>query len=726
MPPAQRSDLRSLFDKVVDLAPIDRANFLRDLQFKSPLQYKELRNLLLAHEGPSAFFEQDGGIWSQVVPTDFTGRRFGAYSIVKEIGRGGMGAVYAATRADEAFHKTVAIKLISGIVLSDSFRRERQILAQLEHPNIARLLDGGATDDGLLYLIMEYVDGKPLDKYIEEHRLGVEEILKVFLQVASAVSFAHRNLIVHRDLKPSNIMVTEQGEVKLLDFGIAKVLDPNRDETTTVAVRLTPEFASPEQIRGESISTASDVYSLGVLLYHSLTAGARPYRCTSQAVPDIMQAVLDGEPPKPSSVAPIMVAKKLKGDLDNIILKAMAKEPERRYASVEQLREDIERHLTGRPVVARGAQWSYRAGKFIRRHHFAVGATALIMLSVGSGVISTMQQRAAAESRYQSVRSLATAILFEVNESLKTVPGALPARKQAVLAAVKHLEALADRSGNDPSLNEDLASAYEQTAEIMSSLFETPRDGAAMAAPALVRAIELREKLPESLKLAETLRQLGNNHLVQGQKAQAVAAYRHSIGTAEKQPEGEARNRAIGLAHSNLCTLELTGDCWAAVRMLKGMEGVVARVRYGKSLVREARIGEAKEQWEEAVAGLDPRDALARQVALELLGSFGNLPGTDKMRAEVLWRLGVMQTRNGERDQALESFEQALRVAGGGAPSMKQVVAFADACMLLDEEQVQQARRRLAFSTVGAANLLRAELDSTLGGPKYTRPLHLY
>ncbi|MFN7543980.1 MAG: serine/threonine protein kinase [Acidobacteriota bacterium] len=214
-------------------------------------------------------------MWSLVKPVEIVGRRLGAYEVTREIGRGGMGAVFEARRADDSYSKTVAIKVISSAVLSEdllaSFHRERQILAQLDHPNIATLLDGGATDDGLLYLVMEFIDGQPLDLYALSRNLSIPAVLRLFLDVCSAVSFAHRNLIVHRDLKPFNILVTASGEVKLLDFGIGKVLDPNRRQTSTLALRLTPEFASPEQIRRESISTASDVYSIGVLLFHVLT-----------------------------------------------------------------------------------------------------------------------------------------------------------------------------------------------------------------------------------------------------------------------------------------------------------------------------------------------------------------------------------------------------------------------------------------------------------------------
>jgi len=725
-------DLRSLFDKVVDLSPMDRSNFLRDLQEREPAQYASLQGLLSAHDEPSAFFEQDGGIWAQMAPADLTGRRFGAYSIVRVIGRGGMGTVYEATRADEAFHKTVAIKLISVMLLSDSFRRERQILAQLEHPNIARLLDAGATDDGLPYLVMEYVDGVPLDQYVEAHRLSLEEVLKLFLQVTAAVSFAHQKLIVHRDLKPNNILVTQRREVKLLDFGIAKSLNPNRNETATVSVRLTPEFASPEQIQGGTISTSSDVYSLGVLLFHTLTGGVRPYRTTGENVSELLQAVLESETPRPSSVASPKYAKKLKGDVDNIILKAMAKEPERRYASVEQLEQDIERYLTGRPVLARGDAWGYLAGKFIRRHRLAVGAALVIALTIATGMNTTMRQRAAADARYQSVRSLATSILFDVNESLKEVPGAGQARKQAVMAALKHLEALAERSGDDPALTEDLATAYEQAAEIMSGL----PDGVNMATPSLVRAVALRRKLPESLKLADIERQLGNNQVNRGELEAAVESYRRSIGTAERQPQAPARVRSIGLAHSNLCTArmlmgrneEAAGDCWAAVRMLQHMEGAVARLHSGEVLMKLGRMGEAREQLQAAVDGVDVLEPTSLAAIEELMGLFGKMPNSGRMQAVALWKRGVVLSRSGARDESLESFEQALRQVGGPRVAMKQVVAFAEACALYAramelrrEGQGQQAAEdsrkalnRLADSTSGAASLLRAELNSTL------------
>jgi eukaryotic-like serine/threonine-protein kinase len=343
--------------------------------------------LLAAHEGssltgPSAFqdalkvLEQRTG---QLQP----GRRIGPYRVLREIGRGGMGSVYLAARADDAFQKLVAIKIIRRGLDTDDvlrrFRSERQILATLDDPNITRLLDGGTTDDGLPYFVMEYVEGEPIDQYCDARKLNITERLKLFQGVCAAVSYAHQNLVIHRDIKPGNVLVTKEGLPRLLDFGIAKLLAPGAGHRTTTMLRpLTPEFASPEQVRGELVTTASDVYSLGVRLYQLLT-GRRPYRAATGTAAEIEAAICDEEPEKPSlaitrcgktastlgaSPSPEAVSatregtrdklrRRLAGDLDNIVLLALRKEPQRRYASANQLSEDIGRHLTSLPVIAR-------------------------------------------------------------------------------------------------------------------------------------------------------------------------------------------------------------------------------------------------------------------------------------------------------------------------------------------------------------------------------------
>ncbi|MHC4943820.1 MAG: protein kinase domain-containing protein [Planctomycetota bacterium] len=360
------------------------------------------------------------------------GKTVGAYRIEGVIASGGMGTVYLAERTDQAFRHKVAIKLIRGGLQSRDilrrFYRERQILANLNHPNIARLLDGGTSSDGNPYLVMEYIKGTTIDDYCDDRKLTVSERLALFQKVCSAVQYAHGKLVVHRDIKPRNILVTSEGEPKLLDFGIVKLLDPE-DElagtlTLTVQRLMTPEYASPEQMRGETISTASDIYSLGIVLYELLT-GHRPFRFQTTSAKEVERIVCEVEPPKPSTVInqsteivlagggtktltpeivsqtregkPDRLRRRLKGDLDQVVMKALRKEPEQRYASVEHFFEDIRRHLRGLPVFARRGTWKYRAQKFVKRHK-AVAVVALMILVVlaGWGYMAVQDARQAA------------------------------------------------------------------------------------------------------------------------------------------------------------------------------------------------------------------------------------------------------------------------------------------------------------------------------------------
>ncbi len=782
MPFLPQADLRALFEEAVDLPPLQRAAYLREVQFKYPGVYRELRELLLANDEGHEFFEaleNEGNLWGQFKPPSLIGRRFGSYVVEREIGRGGMGAVYLASRADEVFYKTVAIKVISGgAALSESaleaFRRERQILAQLEHPNIARLLDAGATDDGLLYLIMEYVDGLPLDVYIQRNKLGLEAALDLFLAVCEAVAFAHRNLVVHRDLKPSNILVDGSGQVKLLDFGIAKVLSPGRAATATVAVRLTPEFASPEQIRGSGISTVSDVYSLGVVLFHLVTAGARPYRTTSEAVPELLQAVLESETPRPSAVAPAEWAKGLRGDLDNIILKAMAKEAERRYASVERLGEDIKRHRAGLPVYARPATLGYRAAKFWQRNRLAIAAAGLLLLAIGSGIFTTLQQaevaqrersraeqeraaaveararadgqrqiavqaqasesalrrvaeertreaeaeRSKAEARYQNVRSLATAILTDVNDALKDLPGSGPARRRALLAALGHLEELSKRSDTDLDLQEDLAQAYEQTGDLMRTLFPESRKSAMLAIPALEKALRLRTQVAAArpkqakaqLALSGAYRLLGNGYFAAKQEGRANQFYLESLERAKKIAAPEARELQA-LAQSNLCTALAQGKetsaalthCRGAAEILENLapqSGLLIRARLNEALVLERR--KEKTAAANLLDGvLDRLDGDAREAAEAVLAQALALPNDGVAARAERW-LGVSYARENARDRALEYYEQSLKRLGRAAPSMRHVLSYAthaerlaEVRLLLRQGQARKAQQLL-------------------------------
>ena len=393
--------------------------------------------------------------------TAHIGTRIGAYRILREIGHGGMGTVYLAERDDEHYRQQVAIKLINPGLHSETirrrFRNEMQILADLNHPNIARLFDAGETSDGVPYLVMEYVEGVPINRYCNEHDLSTEQRLQLFCTVCNAVQYAHQHLVIHRDIKPGNILVTSEGLPKLVDFGIAKLLDRGVPDATATAMQfMTPEYASPEQIYGLSVTTATDVYSLGVVLYE-LLSGRMPYRLNSRVPHEVAKAICDEEP------------ERLQGDLDNIVRMAMRKEPQRRYATAEQFAEDIQRHLNGLPVRARQDTFTYRAGKFIRRRKLAVAAAALIVITLLVGIIATTWQarvaraeRARAERRFNEVRQLANSFVFEVHDAVANLPGSTTARSLIVQRGLKYLDSLAQDAAGDRGLQRELAAAYEK------------------------------------------------------------------------------------------------------------------------------------------------------------------------------------------------------------------------------------------------------------------------
>jgi eukaryotic-like serine/threonine-protein kinase len=515
MPTIPWEQVREIVDAVLELPPEERPRYL-DSACPEPSVRRYVESLVLSYEQAGSFLEQpavigDAGPFPRNEADAWVGRRIGPYQIIEELGEGGMGAVYRARRADDQYQKQVAIKLVrSGLATSFTlarFKAERQILANLDHPNITRLLDGGATEEGQPYLVMDYVQGLPLDEYCEQHQLPVTERLQLFRTVCSAVQYAHQNLVIHRDIKPSNILVTGAGSPKLLDFGIAKILNPDlatwpASRTMTMVRLLTPEYASPEQLRGASVTTASDVYSLGVVLYELLT-GRRPYPLVSGSPEEVAQVVAAIEPERPSraiiraeevttgrllKLAPgaanhggegsaQKLRHRLSGDLDNIVLMALRKEPQRRYTSVEQFSEDIRRHLEGHPVVARADTFRYRSSKFIKRHARAVTAAILVALSLMAGLAVAIHeahvarvQRARAERRFNDVRELANSLMFDIHDAIKDLPGSTSARRLLVDRALRYFDSLAGEAGNDPSLQRELAAGYERVGDVQGKV----------------------------------------------------------------------------------------------------------------------------------------------------------------------------------------------------------------------------------------------------------------
>lgn len=437
------------------------------------------------------------------------GARLGPWEVVSALDSGGMGMVYEGRRGDGQFDKKVAIKVIKpGMDSEEIIRRfefERHVVAGLEHPGIARLLDGGATEAGRPYLVMEYVDGVPIDDFCREHELGLAERLRLFQEVCSAVSAAHRSLVVHRDLKPSNVLVDRQGRPRLLDFGIAKVLEPTTGldpaRTHGPGRAMTPEYASPEQVRGDRITTATDIYALGIMLYE-LLAGRRPFALNDSTWAEIEQTVLERTPTAPSSVAPKDIAGRLRGDLDNIVVKALAKEPERRYSSVEQLSDDLDRHLDGHPVRARPDTLRYRSARFVQRNRALVLSFIAIGAALALGLILTWQQygraseaRDLAARRFAEVRGLARTILFDLDAVLQPIEGSTSAREFVVETGIVYLDGLAAEAREDAGLLLEVGNGILRIGDIQGGPLSRNLGRSADARTSYLRALEIGQQV---------------------------------------------------------------------------------------------------------------------------------------------------------------------------------------------------------------------------------------
>jgi eukaryotic-like serine/threonine-protein kinase len=516
MTPERWQRVKTLFSATLDVAPHERPAFLALESQGDEAMIDEVATLLASHEAPGEFLEAlPPNLRTQAfAAADHVGERIGAYRIVGMLGTGGMGDVLRGVRDDDQYRAEVAIKLMRAD-LRDSFaeqrfRTERQILARLDHRNIARLLDGGTTPAGLPYVVMELVHGEPIDQYCETRKLPVRERVQLFLQVCAAVSYAHQHLVVHRDLKPNNILVTTDGSVKLLDFGIAKLLEANTivagagDETRTQFRAMTLDYASPEQVGGGTVTTVSDVYSLGVVLYRLLT-GQSPYGKRTNDAQRMKEILSDTAPTRPSQMrAADRSARDIDADLDNILLMALRKEPQARYGSVEQFANDLRNFLGGLPVQARGNAWRYRFGKFLRRRKIEIAAAVVVVASlvVGLGVAIhearvAEQQRVIAQRHFDSVRKLANR-LFVFHDEVAQLPGSTKAREMLVKTSLEYLDALYKESGTDRALQEELGIAYKKVADIQGSTISANVGDTAGAMRSYANAVALLEPLHES------------------------------------------------------------------------------------------------------------------------------------------------------------------------------------------------------------------------------------
>jgi eukaryotic-like serine/threonine-protein kinase len=529
----------------------------------------EVMSLLEAYDQSEGFIEAQtfaGGLVSPIAAQDLTGRRIGPYRITEPIGRGGMGAVYRAMRDDDQFQKLVAIKVLEpGMQTSQTlqrFRSERQVLAALEHPNIARLLDSGVTEDGIPYIVMEHVEGVPIDAFCRTNKLPINERLRLFCAICTAVHFAHQHLVVHRDIKVENILVTGDGVPKLLDFGIAKILDASPTlaaPSATLAMwqPMTPDWASPEQMRGETITTASDIYSLGVLMYR-LLAERHPYSLSEKPLTEVARIVCERDPERPG----------VSEDLDAIILKAMRKEARDRYSSAEEFANDIGRCLKGLPVAARRGTLRYVARKFVNRNKLSVASAAAVLLLIVAGLAGTIWQariaereRAKAQRRFDEVRQLARSVIFDFHDGIARLPGTIEVRRLMVTKALAYLDNLAKDAAGDPALQMELAAGYDRVGRLQGhpSLANLGDTTGALASLEKARQIlsELTNAGPQrdnaTRELAQVLETIATIHQVRSEYPVATARAKEALSLRQammaQHPSDTTLKRGVAGAH---------------------------------------------------------------------------------------------------------------------------------------------------------------------------------
>ncbi len=681
--PEEWARLRRILEVAIPLGPDQRQAVLDqrcgdDLSLRS-----QLESLIDAHDAAGTFIDQPALAFEDPGEA-LVGTSLGPYRLDGLLGRGGMGTVYLAQRADRTFEKSVAVKLLrpglDTVEVVQRFRRERQILANLEHPNIARLIDGGTSDDGRPYLVMEYVDGEPIDRFCDQHRLPTEERLRLFSKVCAAVRVAHQNLVIHRDLKPSNILITPEGEPKLLDFGIAKLLDRTDFPVTQTPTKpgsqpMTPEYASPEQLRGAHVTTASDVYSLGVLLYQLLT-GRRPIPLEGLDRLEQIQALCEAEPVRPSlaysrretrdsgkgalppeamdlsaldlterrSSDPAKLRRRLAGDLDTILLKALHKQPERRYSTVESFSRDLQQHLAGHPVSARPDSWSYRARKLVSRHKpsFAIALAAAIALVVFTTTLWLQRNRILREQLRANEVAEFMIDLFETSDPYRGLGERMTVREVLLVGADK----LESDLGAEPEIRATVRQAVGRSM-INLALYQEAR-------PILEQTLQDRRDLlgDDHPSAAETLQLLADLDIHQGDYRAAEGHYREALELrraefSDRGPEVAASLHGLAVALDFLDQRQAAEDTYrdalAVARRLDEKDGPEV---LAQQLDRFAAFLRDQDAFDEALSAAEEAIAIRKQlkgenhptVALSLNNLAVLVKHLDQGRAEDLLR----------------------------------------------------------------------------------------
>jgi len=661
-------EVKRLFDAALEREPAGRQAFLESACGGDDSLRSEVNALLAALEDAGSRYETP-----VVISDPMIHRQFGAYRILRRLGSGGMGAVYLAARADDQFRRLAAVKAIHPELLDEHTRRrfenERHTLAALEHPNIVRLLDGGATEDGIPYLVMDYVEGQPIDRFCREHGLTTAERLDLFLPLCEAVHYAHQNLVVHRDLKPANVLVTPRGIPKLLDFGIAKLLRPEYAAgavglTRTSAQPMTPEYASPEQILGQPVTTSSDIYALGVVLF-TLLSGKHPFEGRTKSSYELERAICETDPGKPSEAAPPELKRQLRGDLDTIVLTAMRKEPRKRYASAERFAEDIRRYRQGQPVAARGDSLAYRAGKFFGRHKVTVCASALAAILLVGLAISDHVHRLRAEQEFRDLRDFANFVIKDLNSAMQK-QGITAAREQVVTKASAYLDGLAKDAKGDDALELEVANGYLAVAGIQGDLFAghtgQQADAAASAAKALAVTEDLARRRPADAAMRAALmrshEKLGD---IANSSAEALAHYRK----AQELASGDPMENFLIL--SKMAHMQEDTDVAAALASYRACEAAardwLAQSPSDSTARRALALAKENAGWYGLLAG-EPSDA--ERLVLEAIALYEETAGPKpsvKARRNIAIahkRLAEIQKRIGKPTEALRNCRGAL------------------------------------------------------------------